>query len=105
MARILEVPGPDRPVPSDSPRGAEISQPPCALAYNRRSDPPLAPPGRPHMPIRPYLDTLPTLDARVYVDPAAVLIGDVVLGADVSLWPGTIVRGDVNFIRIGARTN
>jgi carbonic anhydrase/acetyltransferase-like protein (isoleucine patch superfamily) len=34
-----------------------------------------------------------------------VLIGDVELGDDVSLWPCTVVRGDVNFIRIGARTN
>lgn len=42
---------------------------------------------------------------RAYVDPAATVIGDVVLGDDVSIWPGTIVRGDVNFIRIGARTN
>lgn len=54
---------------------------------------------------RPYLGTLPTLGARVYIDPAACVIGDVVLGDDVSLWPGTVVRGDVNFIRIGARTN
>ncbi|MFP5373584.1 MAG: gamma carbonic anhydrase family protein [Gammaproteobacteria bacterium] len=57
------------------------------------------------MPMRPYRDTLPRLGERVYVDPAASLIGDVVLGDDVSLWPGTVVRGDVNFIRIGARTN
>jgi carbonic anhydrase/acetyltransferase-like protein (isoleucine patch superfamily) len=57
------------------------------------------------MPLRPYRDTLPRLGERVYVDPAASLIGDVVLGDDVSLWPGTVVRGDVNFIRIGARTN
>jgi carbonic anhydrase/acetyltransferase-like protein (isoleucine patch superfamily) len=57
------------------------------------------------MPVRPYRDTLPRLGERVYVDPAATLIGDVVLGDDVSLWPGTVVRGDVNFIRIGARTN
>jgi len=55
--------------------------------------------------IRPYRGTLPTLGERVYVDPAASLIGDVVLGDDVSLWPGVVVRGDVNFIRIGARTN
>lgn len=33
------------------------------------------------------------------------MIGDVVLGDDVSVWPGTVIRGDVNFIRIGARTN
>ena len=57
------------------------------------------------MSIRPYRNQLPHLGARVYVDPAAVLIGDVELGDDVSLWPCTVVRGDVNFIRIGARTN
>jgi carbonic anhydrase/acetyltransferase-like protein (isoleucine patch superfamily) len=57
------------------------------------------------MNIRPYLDAFPTLGARAYVDPAALVIGDVELGEDASLWPGTIVRGDVNFVRIGARTN
>jgi carbonic anhydrase/acetyltransferase-like protein (isoleucine patch superfamily) len=57
------------------------------------------------MPLRPYRDILPTLGARAYVDPAATVIGDVVLDEDVSIWPGTVVRGDVNFIRIGARTN
>ena len=57
------------------------------------------------MNIRPYRNQLPRLGARAYVDPAAVLIGDVELGDDVSLWPCTVVRGDVNFIRIGARTN
>ena len=55
--------------------------------------------------IRPYRDTLPTLGARVYVDPAAIVIGDVVVGDDSSIWPGTVVRGDVNFVRIGARCN
>lgn len=55
--------------------------------------------------LRPYLDHLPQLGDRVYVDPAATVIGDVVLGDDSSLWPGTVVRGDVNFIRIGARCN
>ncbi len=57
------------------------------------------------MNIRPYLDKHPILGARAYVDPAACLIGDVELGEDASLWPGVVVRGDVNFIRIGARTN
>ena len=57
------------------------------------------------MNIRPYLGQLPTLGERVYVDRTASVIGDVVLDDDVSLWPGTVVRGDVNFIRIGARTN
>lgn len=55
--------------------------------------------------VRPYLHHVPTLGARVYVDPAAVVIGDVVLGDDVSVWPMTVIRGDVNFIRIGDRTN
>jgi carbonic anhydrase/acetyltransferase-like protein (isoleucine patch superfamily) len=54
---------------------------------------------------RAYRGVSPTLGARVYVDPAATLVGDVVLGDDVSLWPGVVVRGDVNFIRIGARSN
>ncbi|MBS0591161.1 MAG: gamma carbonic anhydrase family protein [Proteobacteria bacterium] len=54
---------------------------------------------------RPYRDRRPRLGENVYVDPAAVLIGDVELGDDVSLWPCVVARGDVNFIRIGARTN
>ena len=57
------------------------------------------------MSIRPYLDQSPVLGQRVYVDPAATLIGQVTLGDDASIWPGCVVRGDVNFIRIGARTN
>ncbi|KAB7768562.1 MULTISPECIES: gamma carbonic anhydrase family protein [Xanthomonas] len=56
-------------------------------------------------PIRPYLDTTPQLGARVYVDPACTVIGDVVLEDDVSVWPGTVIRGDVNYVRIGARSN
>jgi len=55
--------------------------------------------------IRPYRDILPILGQRAYIDPSADVIGDVVLGDDVSIWPQTVVRGDVNFIRIGARTN
>ena len=55
--------------------------------------------------LRPFRDRLPTLGARAYVDPAASVIGDVVLGDDVSVWPFTVVRGDVNFIRVGDRTN
>jgi carbonic anhydrase/acetyltransferase-like protein (isoleucine patch superfamily) len=57
------------------------------------------------MSLRPHLGTLPTLGERVYLDPACSVIGDVVLGDDVSVWPGTVIRGDVNFIRIGDRTN
>lgn len=57
------------------------------------------------MAIRPYKGILPTLGARVYVDESAVVIGDVVIGDDTSIWPMCSVRGDVNYIRIGARTN
>ena len=57
------------------------------------------------MNLRPYLDQSPVLGARVYVDRAATVIGNVTLGDDTSIWPGCVVRGDVNFIRIGARTN
>ena len=57
------------------------------------------------MTIRPYREQLPRLGAKVYIDPAAVVIGDVEIGDDASLWPCTVTRGDVNFIRIGARTN
>jgi carbonic anhydrase/acetyltransferase-like protein (isoleucine patch superfamily) len=57
------------------------------------------------MAIRSYQGKTPVLGARAYVDPAATLVGDVELGEDSSLWPGTVVRGDVHYIRIGARTN
>lgn len=55
--------------------------------------------------LRRYRDASPTLGARVYVDPAASVIGDVHLGDDVSIWPGAVLRADVNTIRIGARTS
>jgi len=55
--------------------------------------------------LRPWRGILPTLGERVFIDPMSTVIGDVVLGDDVSVWPMTVVRGDVNFIRIGARTN
>ena len=57
------------------------------------------------MALRSYKGITPTLGRHVYVDPAATVIGDVVLGDDVSIWPGAIVRGDVHHIRIGAKTN
>ncbi len=57
------------------------------------------------MTIRAFQGIVPTLGLRVYVDEAARVIGDVQLGDDVSIWPGCVVRGDVNRIRIGARSN
>lgn len=56
-------------------------------------------------PLRPYLGKRPALGERVYLDPACTVIGDVVLGDDVSIWPAAVIRGDVNFVRIGARSN
>ena len=55
--------------------------------------------------LRKYQGISPTLGERVYVDPAATVIGHVTLGDDVSVWPGVVLRGDVHFIRIGARSN
>ncbi len=55
--------------------------------------------------IRPYRGKHPQIAASAYIDPASVVIGDVVVGEDSSLWPLCVARGDVNYIRIGARTN
>lgn len=55
--------------------------------------------------IRAFQGISPIIGEGTYVDEAATVIGDVVLGDDVSIWPGTVVRGDVNYIRIGSRTN
>lgn len=57
------------------------------------------------MTIRPYRDIQPTIAASAYVDDAGLVIGDVVLGDDSSVWPFAAVRGDVNAIRIGTRSN
>ncbi|KAF0808310.1 anhydrase family 3 protein [Alcanivorax xiamenensis] len=57
------------------------------------------------MGIRRFEDKVPQLSERVYVDPAATVIGDVTLGEDCSIWPGAVVRGDMHRIRIGARTS
>src|SRR5206468_11665094 len=55
--------------------------------------------------IRPYRGKRPQIAASAYIDPAAVIIGDVVIGEDSSVWPCSVVLGDVHYIRIGARTN
>lgn len=57
------------------------------------------------MTIRPYKNKSPVLGQRVYVDDSAVVIGDVVLAEDSSIWPQCSIRGDVNHICIGARSN
>jgi len=57
------------------------------------------------MPTRPYRGVHPALGDGVYIDPTALVVGDVVLGKDVSVWPLVVIRGDVNHIRIGSRSN
>jgi len=55
--------------------------------------------------LRPYKGKWPVIASSAYIDSASVIIGDVVIGDDASIWPLCVVRGDVNYIRIGARTN
>lgn len=55
--------------------------------------------------IYPYNDIFPTLDENIFIAPGAKIIGDVVIGSESSVWFNVVIRGDVNYIRIGARTN
>jgi len=55
--------------------------------------------------LRPYKDLFPTIGQRVMVDPTSVVVGDVRMAADVGIWPLVVIRGDVNYVEIGARTN
>lgn len=55
--------------------------------------------------IRSFEGAQPLLGEGVYVDPSAVVLGDVTLGDDVSVWPQAVIRGDMHRIRIGARTS
>ena len=55
--------------------------------------------------VKEYAGKRPSLGARVYLAETAAVIGDVVLGDDVSIWYNSVVRGDCHFIRVGARSN
>lgn len=57
------------------------------------------------MPVYPYRDILPRIGTGCFVAPGAHVIGDVELGDNVSVWFGTVIRGDVFHIRIGSGTN
>ncbi|HBJ27268.1 MAG TPA: gamma carbonic anhydrase family protein, partial [Cobetia sp.] len=57
------------------------------------------------MSIRSFKGLTPRLGERVFVDPASVVLGDVALGDDSSVWPLAVIRGDMHRIRIGARTS
>ena len=55
--------------------------------------------------LRRFRGILPTVDPSAYVDQSAQVIGDVHIGPESSVWMNVVIRGDVNAIRIGARTN
>ncbi len=57
------------------------------------------------MAIRPHKGRFPKVDPTAFVDESAQVIGDVTIGPESSIWMNVVVRGDVNHIRIGARTN
>jgi carbonic anhydrase/acetyltransferase-like protein (isoleucine patch superfamily) len=57
------------------------------------------------MAIRSFQGRTPVIASSAYIDEAAQVIGAVTIGADSSLWPTVVARGDVNSIRIGERTN
>jgi len=53
--------------------------------------------------IRSFKGMLPNIGDRVFVDPTATVIGDVAIGEDSSVWPNTVIRGDMHTIKIGKR--
>jgi carbonic anhydrase/acetyltransferase-like protein (isoleucine patch superfamily) len=55
--------------------------------------------------IRAFQGIKPTIAPTAYIEETAVVIGDVVIGSDSSIWFHAVVRGDVHYIRIGDRTN
>lgn len=55
--------------------------------------------------IRTYQGLSPKIGERVFIDHSAVVLGDVVIGADSSVWPLVVIRADMHSIRIGARTS
>lgn len=57
------------------------------------------------MSIRKYKNIHPKIAKSAYIDAQACIIGDVEIGENSSIWPMAVVRGDVNFIKIGASTN
>ncbi|MEK7818576.1 MAG: gamma carbonic anhydrase family protein [Bacteroidota bacterium] len=57
------------------------------------------------MGIHSFKNIFPKIDSTVYVADGAQIIGDVEIEKDCSVWFNTVIRGDVNFIRIGERTN
>ncbi|MBF0195415.1 MAG: gamma carbonic anhydrase family protein [Magnetococcales bacterium] len=57
------------------------------------------------MPIYSFSSIQPKIDPSAFIHPDAIIIGDVTIGPDSSVWPGVVIRGDVNKIVIGSQTN
>lgn len=57
------------------------------------------------MAIRSFKNFTPKIGDKVFIDPTALVIGNVEIGQDSSIWPMVVLRGDVNAIRIGKRTS
>lgn len=55
--------------------------------------------------IKSFENSTPDIAASVYVDDQALVIGDVKIGSDSSIWPMAVIRGDIHHIRIGERSN
>ena len=55
--------------------------------------------------LRPYRNIVPTIDPSAYVDESAQIVGDVTIGPESSVWLNAVVRGDVNYIRLGRQSN
>jgi len=57
------------------------------------------------MSIRTYQGITPKIGKKVFIDATAVIIGDVSIGDDSSIWPLVVIRGDMHHIKIGAKTS
>lgn len=57
------------------------------------------------MIVKHYKGKSPVIDPTAFVAETAVIIGDVVIGSRANIWYGVVIRGDINYVRIGAETN
>ena len=57
------------------------------------------------MTIKTFEENAPNIHSSAYVDDTAIIIGKIEIGEDSSVWPMSVIRGDVNYISIGKRTN
>jgi carbonic anhydrase/acetyltransferase-like protein (isoleucine patch superfamily) len=55
--------------------------------------------------LHPFADKAPIISKSAYITPTCSIVGDVFIGENSSIWHGTVIRGDVNHIRIGQGTN